>query len=214
MLNKNRIKRYSLILNTLLVAGLITLSCQQQGEKKVSKEEGKQQSVETTSEVAKESKKGGGDTVIDETQLGLRKSSLEEETPPPAVEYIKAPPGQSQRFERSYQNAPPLIPHSVEGLLPITKDNNACLNCHDPKVAKTMGATPISPTHYIDFGKLPEGKVVKLSHIDPARWNCVQCHVPQANAKPLVENTFQPDYGDPEAKKKSKLDKELMEGVY
>jgi len=215
MLNK-RIKKYSLLLNALLVAGIITVSCQQKEEKKTSKTETTEQThvEKATTETAKEATGGGNEPVIDETQLGLRKSSLEEETPPPPVEYTKAPPGQSQRFERSYQNAPPLIPHSVEGLLPITKDNNACLNCHDPKVAKTMGATPISPTHYIDFGKLPEGKVVKLSHIDPARWNCVQCHVPQANAKPLVENTFQPDYEDPEAKKKSKLDKELMEGVY
>lgn len=151
--------------------------------------------------------------VIDEKQLGLRKDDLTKPTAPPPVSYTKAPPGQAKRFERSYQNAPPLIPHSVDGLLPITKNNNACLGCHNPQVAKSMGATPLPPTHFIDFGKLPEGKIVKLNKLDPARWNCVQCHVPQANAKPLVPNTFKPDYRDPEAVKRSKLYKELLEGV-
>ncbi len=151
--------------------------------------------------------------VIDEKQLGLRKDDLIKPTAPPPVEYSKVPPGQAKRFERSYQNAPPLIPHSVEGLLPITKNNNSCLGCHNPQVAKSVGATPLPPTHFIDFGKLPEGKIVKLDNLDPARWNCSQCHVPQANAKPLVKNTFKPDYRDPEATKRSKLYKELLEGV-
>jgi len=207
MFNKRTI---SLTLSSLLIAGLFITSCQQKGEQKQQKEETPSQ--EAPKQQGESSQKEP--PAIDETQLGLRKSSLEEETPPPPVEYIKAPPGQSKRFERAYQNAPPLIPHSVEGLLPITKDQNACLNCHDPKVAKSMGATPLPPTHFIDFGKLPEGKIVKLENIDPARWNCVQCHVPQTNAKPLVENTFKPEYEDPEAQKKSKLSEELMEGVY
>ncbi len=196
MLNKKTIIKLSLASFALLGVGFLSVSCQS-GEGSSAKDNAVKNAP-----------------VIDETQLGLRKTDLNEEAPPPPVEYTKAPPGQSKRFERSYQNAPPLIPHSVEGLLPITKNNNACLGCHDPKVAKAMGATPIPPTHFIDFGKLPEGKIVKLSHLDPARYNCSQCHVPQANAKPLVQNTFKPDYKDPNAKKKSKLNQELMEGVY
>jgi len=209
MLNKKKIIKLTLTLNSIMLVGIIAVSCQ--NKKTEEKPSEPSQQTEQTQQTTKEESK---QPVIDETQLGLRKTGLEEEAPPPPVEYTKAPPGQSKRFERSYQNAPPLIPHSVEGLLPITKENNACLNCHDPKVAKSMGATPLPPTHFIDFGKLPEGKIVKLENLDPARWNCVQCHVPQANAKPLVENTFKPDYEDPEAKKKSKLNEELMEGVY
>ena len=151
---------------------------------------------------------------ISPEDLSYRKTPLTKNTVPPPVEFTKAPPGQSKRLPRSYENAPPLIPHSVEGLLPITKNNNACLGCHDPKVAKTVGATPLSPTHFIDFDKLVEGKIVHLTKMDPARFNCSQCHVPQANAKPLVRNTFQPDYRNPEEKHKSVLNKNVLEGVY
>ena len=155
-----------------------------------------------------------GEKAISSEDLSYRKAPLTVNTTPPPIEFPKAPPGQSKRFQRAYENAPPLIPHSVEGLLPITKNNNACLGCHDPKVAKSVGATPISPTHFIDFFQLIKGKVVKLNKLDPARWNCVQCHVPQANAKPLVQNTFKPDYRNPETKKKTILYKNVMEGVY
>jgi len=151
---------------------------------------------------------------ISSEELSYRNAPLTVNYTPPPVEFPKTPPGQSQRFQRAYENAPPMIPHSVEGLLPITKDQNACLSCHDPKVAKSVGAPPVSPTHYIDFFQLIKGKVVKLNKLDPARWNCVQCHAPQANAKPLVQNTFQPDYRDPTAKEKTKLHQNVMEGVY
>jgi cytochrome c-type protein NapB len=165
--------------------------------------------------------------VVSESELGYGDRG----TPPP-VEYSKAAPGTSKKFERSYQNAPPMIPHSVEGLLPITIKNNACLGCHMPNVAASMGATPIPPTHFKDFffetksklikHKLYEdeaaykarlAKLAKKEDIAPQRYNCSQCHAPQANAKPLVANTFKPDYKNPEAKHKSFLNKELMEGV-
>ena len=157
---------------------------------------------------------GSSEKAISDKELSYRKAPLTVNTAPPPIEFPKAPPGQAKRFARSYENAPPLIPHSVEGLLPITKNNNACLGCHDPKVAKSVGATPISPTHFIDFDKLIKGKIVKLNKLDPARYNCSQCHVPQANAKPLVQNTFKPDYRNPETKKKTVLYKNVMEGVY
>jgi len=151
---------------------------------------------------------------ISSEELSYRNAPLTVNYTPPPVEFPKTPPGQSQKFQRAYENAPPMIPHSVEGLLPITKDRNACLSCHDPKVAKSVGAPPVSPTHFIDFFQLIKGKVVKLNKLDPARWNCSQCHAPQANAKPLVQNTFRPDYRDPNAKQKTKLHKNVMEGVY
>jgi len=151
---------------------------------------------------------------ISSEELSYRNEPLTVNYTPPPVEFPKTPPGQSQKFERAYENAPPMIPHSVEGLLPITLHQNACLNCHDPKVAKSAGAPPVSPTHFIDFFQLIKGKVVKMNKLDPARWNCVQCHAPQANAKPLVQNTFKPDYRDPNAKQKTKLHENVMEGVY
>ncbi|OAD21154.1 periplasmiC nitrate reductase, diheme cytochrome c subunit, partial [Candidatus Thiomargarita nelsonii] len=32
----------------------------------------------------------------------------------------------------------------------------------------------------------------ELANIAPLRYFCTQCHAPQVDAKPLVENTFQP----------------------
>ncbi|RUM30269.1 MAG: nitrate reductase cytochrome c-type subunit; periplasmic nitrate reductase electron transfer subunit [Aquifex sp.] len=151
---------------------------------------------------------------ISPEELGIRKAPVEKEVvAPPKVEYPKAPPGQAKRFQRAYENAPPLIPHSIEGMFPITLKNNACLGCHMPDVAKQVGATPLPPTHFIDFYNLPKGKILKLSDVDKARWNCLLCHRPQANVKPIVKNLFKPEYRNPEAKQKSYLYKVIYEGA-
>jgi len=176
-----------------------------------------------------------GGTVSEES-LGLRKTDLysEDTVTPPPVEYTKAAPGTSKKLDRAYENAPPLIPHSVEGLLPITKDNNQCLGCHMPDVAPSMGATPIPPSHFTNFRPMTqldkEGHIIKEGvaidntsdikivarqekKLYQGRFNCSQCHVPQANVKPLVKNTFTPDYRNPDEKHKSNLLDVINEGV-
>ncbi|RUM68963.1 MAG: nitrate reductase cytochrome c-type subunit; periplasmic nitrate reductase electron transfer subunit, partial [Sulfurospirillum sp.] len=54
---------------------------------------------------------GAGNSVSEES-LGLRKTDLynEDTVTPPPVKYTDAAPGTSKRFDRSYKNAPPLIP--------------------------------------------------------------------------------------------------------
>ena len=144
---------------------------------------------------------------------GIRSSDLMapggEELPPPST---NAPaPGSSERLPRAYENAPPQIPHSIEGLVPITLGNNACLSCHLPGVAENVGATPISPTHIkMDLFSESEGKQVQ---VDPSRYACTQCHAPQAGVKPPVVNEFQPEFRNPELKNKSNLDQQWNEGV-
>ncbi len=173
---------------------------------------------------------------VDETELGLRKTTLnDEKVAPPKVEFDAPAPGSAPRIARSYVNAPPLIPHSVEGLLPITIKRNACLDCHMPDKAKAVGATPIPESHFVNFrpdtkvtkdGKIiKDGKEVKntsdviiakfkkLKHLSMARYNCSQCHVPQANVKPLVKNNFTPDFKDKSLKEKSNLIDVIDEGV-
>ncbi len=124
---------------------------------------------------------------ISESELGLRKAdvSTEQKVNLPPVKYTEEQPGTGKTLPVSYPTAPPQIPHSVEGLVPITKDNNACLNCHSPDVAKDMGATPIPESHFID-----PITHKKLDHLAGARFMCTTCHAPQANAKPLVKNVF------------------------
>ncbi len=184
----------------------------------------------------------GNKKEVDETVLGLRKTSLfDENVAPQKIKEDRPAPGTAPKFERAYVNAPPMIPHSVEGLLPITKDNNQCLGCHMPDVAKGVGATPIPPSHFTNYrpttvlknGNLvKEGKVVgiqkgdmgnvsdiklakakKLNHLYQGRYNCSQCHAPQANVKTAVGNTFKSDGLTDEFKSHSNLVNMMDDGV-
>ncbi len=173
---------------------------------------------------------------ISEESLGLRKSDLysEEGVTPPPVKYTSRAPGSGKKFERAYENAPPMIPHSVEGLLPITKNNNACLGCHMPDVAPSMEATPIPPSHFSNFRPMTQlganGEVLKEGHaientsdikmvvrkqdkLYQGRFNCTQCHAPQAEIEPAVKNSFTPDFRSPDGASKSNLLDTLNEGV-
>ncbi len=176
------------------------------------------------------------DKVITPESLSLRKTDIVDESKaaPIDAKFDAKAPGQAKTLERSYENAPPLIPHSVDGLVPITIKNNQCLGCHMPDVAKGVGATPIPESHFTDFRpktELKDGKIVKdgkvvanttdvtvakfkkLKKLNPARFNCTQCHVPQANVKPLVKNNFKPEFSDEKLKHKSDLLKVINEGV-
>lgn len=89
---------------------------------------------------------------------------------------------------RNYVQQPPLIPHSIKGYN-ITQNFNKCMDCHSWSRYKDMGATKVSQTHFKDR----EG--TELSNISPRRYFCLQCHVVQYDAKPLVDNTFKPVSG-------------------
>ena len=84
---------------------------------------------------------------------------------------------------RDYVQQPPLIPHKVDSYN-ITTNFNKCMDCHSWTRYREAGATKVSLTHFKDR----DGK--ELSNISPRRYFCLQCHVPQTDAKPLVENTF------------------------
>ena len=86
---------------------------------------------------------------------------------------------------RNFEKQPPLIPHSIKGYN-ITQNFNKCMDCHAKERAQETGATKVAQSHYLDR----DGKV--LSNISPRRYFCMQCHVPQFDAKPLVENTYKP----------------------
>jgi cytochrome c-type protein NapB len=184
----------------------------------------------------------GNKKVVSPVVLGLRKNTLFKERVKLAkIKYDRPAPGTSTRFERAYVNAPPMIPHSVEGLLPITQDNNQCLGCHMPEAAKGVGATAIPASHFTNYrpttelkdGELvKEGKVVgiegsdmgnvsdiklakvkKLDHLYQGRFNCSQCHAPQANVKTAVANTFKSDGLTAEFKSHSNLADMMDDGV-
>jgi cytochrome c-type protein NapB len=91
---------------------------------------------------------------------------------------------ESGPIARDYVQQPPLIPHKIEGY-EVDLKVNKCLTCHSWANYQQAKATKISTTHFRDR----DG--VELANVSPRRYFCPQCHVPQTDAQPLVENTFQ-----------------------
>lgn len=172
-----------------------------------------------------------------EEELGLRKSNLYQEDTVVAArtEYTDRQPGTGKTINRAFENAPPMIPHSVDGMLPITRENNMCTSCHMPEMAAVMpGTTAIPPSHFASFrpkthiaadgSVIKEGKKIDntsdiktvvhaMKNLHPGRFNCSQCHAPQANVPLAVANDFQPEFRSGGANKKSNLIDVLNEGV-
>lgn len=146
-----------------------------------------------------------------EEDLGLRHESLydEDDSAPVHGVPITEEAGTSTKFERAFENSPPLIPHDITGMLPIARTENLCMDCHMPKEAVSIGATPIPRSHLTDFvtGKDLEGELAG------SRYNCMQCHVIQTQLTPAVENIFKGGFRDDESHYKSNLIDNLNEGV-
>lgn len=145
-----------------------------------------------------------------EEELGLRQETLYDEstTMPIHGETTTKEPGESTRFERSFENSPPLIPHDISGMLPLEKEN-ICMGCHMPEEAVFSGATPIPSSHLINLttGEYLRGK------LDGSRFNCLQCHVIQTTLSPAVQNIFKGEFRDEKGRYRSNLLNILNEGV-
>ncbi len=86
-------------------------------------------------------------------------------------------------FERSWELQPPTIPHNTDNDR-ITLKENTCLSCHSKANFEKEKAPMIGKSHFVDAS----GNV--LEDMNQRRHFCTQCHVPQYDANPLVENTF------------------------
>jgi cytochrome c-type protein NapB len=142
-------------------------------------------------------------------------------------EYSKIRSGESQVFERSFENAPPLIPHRVGGFLPVKVDDNKCLRCHMPDKAPEFGATPLPATHFTSYRPMftevdgvyvmeePAGELFEmdLQHFNNALFNCSQCHVPQAEVTVEIPNVFDPEYRSSSERSRSNLKDKMGEGI-
>ena len=109
------------------------------------------------------------------------KTPILEATQPPRLSNAV---NDDNRMPRNYAQQPPVIPHRVDGYQ-IDKNFNKCLDCHARGKTEFSLAVPVSSTHYINR----EGKV--LAQVSTRRYFCMQCHVAQEPAKPLVGNSFQ-----------------------
>ena len=148
---------------------------------------------------------------VEEEQLGLRKTTIysEKQEMTQGVHYQGSDPGTNKVYDRAFENAPPMIPHSVEGLLPITAASNACTGCHMPEVAPMMNATAIPKSHLTNLrtGEDLQGQLYQ------GRYNCSQCHAPQDQRDPAVVNNFQAEFRTQSGEKQSNLLDVLNEGV-
>ncbi len=167
---------------------------------------------------------------IDEDELGLITASVFSHNTLGALkaEYPTLEPGESDKIERSFENAPPMIPHNTEGFFPITIANNICLTCHLPALVEASGAVPLPETHFTSMrpqiekkGGLyildePGTQIVRTKTPDVlsnAYFSCNQCHVPQANITVDIENLFTPEFRKLLNKSSSSLNENVTEGV-
>lgn len=173
---------------------------------------------------------------VSEESLGLRKTDLytENTTTGDKTMYAKDAAGSSKYINRAFENAPPMIPHSVDGMLPITISNNQCVTCHVDSAPydKTIPSAPKS--HFTDYRPMTalasNGKITKdgqeventsdklvsskeLSKLSGSRFNCSQCHAPQSQGKLIVESTFEGNFRDASSSRTSNLVNNINEGV-
>ena len=116
---------------------------------------------------------------------GLRGNApLDAETrPPPLAKMIN----DDQRKPRSYPAQPPLIPHQIDNYQ-VDLRFNKCMDCHGRSRTQESGAPMVSVTHYMDRDNNMRNE------ISPRRYFCTTCHVPQADVRTPVKNTFQDFY--------------------
>ena len=166
--------------------------------------------------------------VIDEDKLGIITADVKSDDTHLKEKAIfsDATPGSAETFERSFENAPPMIPHTTEGFLPIKMDNNICITCHMPDVAEAFGATPVSKTHFTDlrpkmveingvlqFEDESTISIEELDELNHSYFNCSQCHAPQADVHIDIENLFTPEFREEFGLEKSSLKSKLEEGI-
>ena len=103
----------------------------------------------------------------------------EEPQPPPLAREVD----HDQRQARNWPEQPPVIPHTIQGYQ-ITLNANKCLTCHGRQFTAQSQAPMISITHFMDRD------LQTLASVSARRYFCTQCHVPQTDAEPVIENQF------------------------
>ena len=138
---------------------------------------------------------------IADSEISLRKDSvLVTAKALPAAIYAGKDPGENKRYARSFDIAPPMIPHALGYLgykMGKSIKGNECLECHlkgddgapavpishrTESVMKAFKRTASKNGQVFGFGGQKEVK-----DLSGTRHNCLLCHAPQAtNLKPLV----------------------------
>ena len=120
-------------------------------------------------------------------QIGLSKVGISEVPDPPGATENASEPGEGTPVPAAFEDSPPVVSHGVAEFLPITLEENMCVDCHAVEEKLEGEPTPIPQSHYVDLRNRPD---VAGSEIAGARYVCSSCHVAMTDAKPLVANTF------------------------
>ncbi len=165
---------------------------------------------------------------IDEDQLGFIDADLNSDETNFKMKAIfnEDKPEVGNTIERSFENSPPMIPHTTAGFFPIKKDNNICLSCHMPDKVAESGAREISKTHFQSWRPqlvLVDGKYVTPENVkvfvddrtklNNAYFNCSACHAPQADVTIDIENLFTREFRETFGIKESDLKNRVTEGI-
>ena len=94
--------------------------------------------------------------------------------------------GQPNLITRTFVGQPPMVPHTVEQYVPLTMEENACLECHITDELRGQKVPKIGLSHFSKTAKKKDGSPA----VEMNRYQCDSCHVPQVNAKPLVDSRF------------------------
>lgn len=124
---------------------------------------------------------------LPDSDIGLSKGDIEDTPTPEALVFNESEPAERPLPERAYPGSPPPIPHGSAIFLPITFEDNYCIDCHMVEEKEPDGPTPIPESHFVDLRNDP-GEV--RSEVAGARHNCITCHAPQTDAEPLVANSM------------------------
>lgn len=130
-------------------------------------------STDTTAAAGSESDSPVVGTIPD-SEIGLAPGTAFEQPPQAPIAFNAVDPGDSDLRARPNAEFPPVIPHSVQGLGPITLTENPCLECHGADVAVDVGAVAVPASHRMDLRNSP-GEVGE--RVTGARLVCTSCHV-------------------------------------
>jgi len=119
-----------------------------------------------------------------DSEIGLAPGTAYEQPPQAPISFNTVDPGESDLQIRPNAEFPPVIPHSIADLGPISVSENPCLECHNADVAEDMGAVAVPPSHRMDLRNAP-GEVGDT--VTGARMVCTSCHVAQTASEPLVK---------------------------
>jgi len=129
------------------------------------------------------------DAPVPDHELGLSRGVVGEVASPPAEMTNTSDPGDLPTTSPDFPQQPPLVAHGVEEFLPITRNDNQCVDCHEVDEKVEGEPTPIPASHYTDLRNDPDTVGRKLVG---ARYACVTCHVSPGGNDPLVENHYRP----------------------